>query len=136
MGALLAAESPDVVLTHWPLDTHFDHQVASLLTLAAHRASGETWPVYFYEVESGYQTMGFNPNAYVDITPTHEKKKAALLHKSQDAERFYRQYHEIMETFRGREIRVAAAEAFVRLPVGHGAGKLPAASLRKAAGSD
>lgn len=32
---LLAATSPDVVFTHWPVDTHMDHQVASVLTIRA-----------------------------------------------------------------------------------------------------
>src|SRR6059036_704645 len=46
MRRLLAAEHPDVVFTHWPVDTHMDHQVASVLTIRAwmgaacgHRAS-------------------------------------------------------------------------------------------------
>src|SRR5690348_7124298 len=32
---LLAASSPDIVFTHWPLDTHRDHRTASLLTYEA-----------------------------------------------------------------------------------------------------
>ena len=45
-----------------------------------------------------------------------EKKKAALFaHKSQDGEGIYKQHHEVMEAFRGREGGSAAAEAFVRL---------------------
>src|ERR1044072_3577782 len=35
MRRLLAAEHPDVVFTHWPVDTHMDHQVASVLTIRA-----------------------------------------------------------------------------------------------------
>src|SRR5665213_1030444 len=30
---LIANEKPDIVFTHWPLDAHKDHQVASLLTI-------------------------------------------------------------------------------------------------------
>ena len=45
-----------------------------------------------------------------------EKKKRALFaHVSQDGEAIYRQHHEGMETFRGREAGCAAAEAFARL---------------------
>ena len=33
--ALVLAEQPDVVLTHWPIDTHPDHQAASLLAFRA-----------------------------------------------------------------------------------------------------
>src|SRR5207237_7760353 len=32
MTQLLATAKPDVVFTHWPVDTHMDHQVASMLT--------------------------------------------------------------------------------------------------------
>ena len=60
--------------------------------------------------------MGFHPTDYVDITAVREKKKAALFaHKSQDGEGIYRQHHEVMENFRGRESGTTAAEAFVRL---------------------
>ena len=30
---LIKQEKPDIVFTHWPLDTHKDHQIASLLTI-------------------------------------------------------------------------------------------------------
>jgi LmbE family N-acetylglucosaminyl deacetylase len=126
LAALLAAEAPDVVFTHWPIDTHMDHQVASLLTLRAYVATGRRFPVYLFEVNTGSQTMGFTPAQFVDITGVREKKKAALFaHKSQDGQRIYRQHHEVMENFRGREAHVAAAEAFALLPSAVGAGRLP-----------
>src|SRR6266480_651840 len=31
MTKLLGSEEPDVVFAHWPIDTHMDHQIASLL---------------------------------------------------------------------------------------------------------
>jgi LmbE family N-acetylglucosaminyl deacetylase len=126
LAALLAAEQPDVVFTHWPIDTHPDHQAASILTIRAYLASRSRAPLYFFEVNSGYQTMGFAPTAYVDITPVREKKKAALFaHRSQNGEEIYRKHHEIMETFRGRELAVAAAEAFVTLARDNRNGRLP-----------
>jgi LmbE family N-acetylglucosaminyl deacetylase len=84
LAKLLSAEQPDVILTHWPIDTHPDHQAASLLTLRAHLASprGRS-SLYSFEVDTGAQTMGFLPTAFVDITAVLEKKKAALFaHKS------------------------------------------------------
>jgi LmbE family N-acetylglucosaminyl deacetylase len=52
----------------------------------------------------------------VDITATRDKKLAALLaHKSQNGEQIWKEHHEIMATFRGRELGVAAAEAFAGL---------------------
>jgi LmbE family N-acetylglucosaminyl deacetylase len=123
---LVAAEEPNVVFTHWPLDTHPDHQAASLLTLRAYLASGQRFPIYFFEVNSGSQTLGFQPTTYVDITATRERKKAALLsHRSQDGESIYRKHHGVMETFRGRELGVAAAEAFAALSRDSRSGRLP-----------
>src|SRR5262245_47359542 len=31
LGRLIAAEGPDVILTQWPIDSHPDHQAASML---------------------------------------------------------------------------------------------------------
>ena len=115
MTTLLAAEKPDVVLAHWPVDTHMDHQVASLLAIRACMVL-RTPRLYFFEVNSGSQTEGFLPNAYVDISSVVDKKKAALFaHVSQDGQAIWREHHEIMATWRGREIGVRAAEAFVQL---------------------
>jgi LmbE family N-acetylglucosaminyl deacetylase len=46
---LLKSERPDILLTHWPVDTHKDHQVASLLTMRARIALGQALPLYFFE---------------------------------------------------------------------------------------
>jgi LmbE family N-acetylglucosaminyl deacetylase len=117
LAQLLGAEEPDIVLTHWPIDTHADHQAASLLTVRAYVASPRRFALYFFEVNSGSQTLGFLPTIYVDITAVVEKKKAALFsHRSQDGERIWREHHAIMATFRGRELGVVAAEAFACLP--------------------
>jgi N-acetylglucosamine malate deacetylase 1 len=126
MAKLIDAEAPDVVFTHWPIDTHLDHEIASLLTIRAYVARARRFPVYFFEVDIGSQTMGFAPAHYVDITAVREKKKTALFaHKSQRGDNIYRDHHEVMENFRGREVRVAAAEAFVLLPSARGAARLP-----------
>jgi LmbE family N-acetylglucosaminyl deacetylase len=119
MSRLLAAENPDVIFTHWPVDTHMDHQVASMLTIRAWM-SLQTPRLYFYEVNSGSQTEGFLANTYVDISSLVEKKKAALFaHVSQDGAGIWREHHEIIAQWRGREAGVAAAEAFVHLNRDH-----------------
>lgn len=123
---LLAAEAPDLVFTQWPIDTHPDHQVASLLTLRAYWAGPKKFQIHFYEVDAGDQTQCFRPTAYIDITSVREKKKTALFaHKSQHGEEIYRRHHEVMENFRGREARVTAAEAFVHFASDTSVGRLP-----------
>ena len=123
---IVAAEAPDVLFTQWPIDTHPDHQVAALLSLRACYAAKLRFRLYFYEVNAGFQTQCFKPTDYVDIGAVREKKKAALFaHRSQGGEEIYRQHHEVMENFRGREARVQAAEAFVHYASDSSTGQPP-----------
>ena len=111
---LLTNERADIVLTHWPVDTHIDHQIASLLAFRAWLAARQSFSLFYFEVNAGEQTRLFLPTEYVDITPVRDQKKRALFaHVSQDGEAIYRDHHGPMEQFRGREIGVEAAEAFV-----------------------
>jgi LmbE family N-acetylglucosaminyl deacetylase len=126
LRALLASEKPDVVFTHWPIDTHFDHQAASMITLCAWRALEPRPRLYFFEVNTGSQSQGFAPDTYVDISQVIEKKKAALFaHKSQDGEGIWRDHHQPVAQFRGREAGVDAAEAFVHLSRDSKTARLP-----------
>ena len=126
MTQLLVTIKPDVVFTHWPVDTHMDHQVAAMLTIRAWMAR-RTFRLYFFEVNTGSQTEGFLPNTYVDISSAVEQKKAALFaHVSQDGQGIWREHHEIMAQWRGREAGVRAAEAFVHLNRDTGLSNLPA----------
>jgi LmbE family N-acetylglucosaminyl deacetylase len=121
---LIAAESPDVVFTHWPVDSHKDHQVASLLTIQTWVRAASKFALYFFEVCTGEQTMIFMPTDYVDISDTQEqKKKAVYCHTSQDPPGIYACGHASMEDFRGREAGVRAAEGFVRM-TGKGMGMI------------
>jgi N-acetylglucosamine malate deacetylase 1 len=115
MTRLLAAQKPNVIFGHWPVDTHMDHQVASVLTIRAWMGLKKC-SLYFFEVNTGSQTEGFLPNTYVDISSVVEQKKAALFaHVSQDGQAIWREHHEIMAHWRGREVALAVAEAFVHL---------------------
>jgi len=126
VAKLIFAEDPAVVFTHWPIDSHLDHQAASTLAYRAWLAARGRFELYYYEVDLGSQTIGFHPTDYVDITPMRETKKAALFaHRSQDGEAIYRDYHQPMENWRGREAGCGAAEAFVHLARVHSSSLLP-----------
>jgi LmbE family N-acetylglucosaminyl deacetylase len=113
---LLAAEKPDVVFTHWPLDTHPDHRACFSLTYGAWISGKKPFALYFYEVDLGSDTQCFKPTDYVDITATEPRKKAACMaHASQGPQGgFYTKDHEPMLHFRGMESGHKAAEAFIR----------------------
>jgi LmbE family N-acetylglucosaminyl deacetylase len=113
---LIAIEKPDILFTHWPLDSHKDHQVASLLGIQCWLRSGKKFALYFFEVCIGEQTFVFHPTDYVDITATQDQKKQAVYcHVSQDPPGIYQCGHAAMEDFRGREMGVKAAEAFIKM---------------------
>ncbi len=119
---LIGRENPDIVFCHWPIDTHKDHQCASLLTIQTWVRSPNKFMLYFYEVCSGEQTMVFHPTDFVDITDSQEqKRKAVYCHTSQDPASIYACGHAAMEDFRGRELGVKAAEGFVKM-TGKGVG--------------
>jgi LmbE family N-acetylglucosaminyl deacetylase len=57
----LDSERPNVVLTHWPIDTHRDHQACSLLVYDAWLRLGKAFSLYYFEVMSGQQSQNFSP---------------------------------------------------------------------------
>jgi LmbE family N-acetylglucosaminyl deacetylase len=123
---LIAAETPDVLFTHWPIDTHLDHQAASMLTFRAYLALAKKPHLAFFEVNTGSQSQGFFPNSYVDISGVVERKKSALFaHQSQNGEGIWKQHHEVVANFRGREAGFKAAEAFVHLNRAAASDRLP-----------
>lgn len=126
LQSLLAPEAPDILFTHWPVDTHMDHQVASILTIRSYLGLASHPELYLFEVNTGSQSLGFQPNTYVDVTAVLPKKKGALLaHKSQDGDNIWRTHHEPIAKFRGREAGVGAAEAFFHLDRKSAVNKLP-----------
>jgi LmbE family N-acetylglucosaminyl deacetylase len=110
---LIAAAQPDIVFTHWPIDTHSDHRTAAQLVYQAWQWSSEKFPVVYYEVMTGVQTHHFQPTTFIDISATWRQKRSAIYaHRSQGPDRFY-PYHEEMEKRRGEEANFERAEAFV-----------------------
>jgi N-acetylglucosamine malate deacetylase 1 len=110
---IIDAENPDVLFTHWPIDTHRDHRAASMLSYDAWLKSGKKFSLYYYEAELGGQTQTFNPTHYVNITATEELKRAACF-VCQSTIKGWWPLHEEMLRFRGLERGCKAAEAFIR----------------------
>ncbi len=93
---------PDIVVTHWPLDTHPNHHVVSSLVWQAYIRKGG-WNLYFFEVMTDQQSIAFRPELYLDIEEVQDLKKRALdRHKSQDPEEIW-DAHERMHRRRGSD---------------------------------
>jgi len=121
---VLEEEKPDALLVHWPVDTHRDHRIASVLAYDAWLALGRAFDLYYGEVLTGEQTQQFAPTHRVDIGAAVEKKRAACFaHASQGPDEFWPQ-HDRMQRFRGLERGSAAAEAFALHPQSPRAGAL------------
>ena len=111
---LLAAEKPDIVFAPWPIDSHRDHRATSLLVYDTWLKMNKGFELYYTEVMSGIQSQNFSPTRLVDITKTEARKRqACYAHASQNPKEFYG-VHELMNRFRGSELGVTYAEAFVR----------------------
>ncbi len=116
MQRAIDAEKPDIVITHWPVDSHADHRVCSSLVYDAWRRLGYTFELYYCEAMTGLQSQSFHPTDYVDISEFADKKReACYCHISQDPDSWVDDWHGGMAKFRGREIGVAQAEAFIHL---------------------
>lgn len=114
MKALIEAEQPDLVITHWPIDSHRDHRVCSILVYDAWRQTKYSFDLFYGEVMTGLQTQTFAPNHWVNISQQHEQKvKAYYCHQSQDMP-VVQEWHDAMEILRGMECHTKYAEAFVK----------------------
>ena len=112
--ALIEREKPDMVITHWPIDSHRDHRVCAVLVYDAWRQSGYSFDLYYGEVMTGLQTQNFTPTLWVDITDHHNKKvEAYMCHQSQGMDEV-QEYHDTMERMRGMEHQTHHAEAFIK----------------------
>lgn len=112
---VIAEVKPDFIFCHYPDDTHQDHRHLAQAVISATRYVRN---VLFYE---GPTTQNFNPQIFVDISDTIERKIQALeAHRSQVTKTNIENLT-IMEVarstanFRGTQGRVKYAEAFSSL---------------------
>jgi LmbE family N-acetylglucosaminyl deacetylase len=121
---------PDIVVTHWPLDTHPNHHATSSLVWQCYERKGG-WNLYFFEVMTDQQTIAFAPDLYLDIAPYRETKKRALdQHKSQAPPSIWA-VHDRMHRRRGTECGVDFAEAYLLVEPKAGCPLLPVSFLAR-----
>ena len=53
MKTVIEREKPDVVFTHWPIDSHRDHRICGILTYDAWRQLGHSFDLYYHEAMTG-----------------------------------------------------------------------------------
>jgi len=112
--AHIDAFQPDMILTHWPHDTHQDHRRGALATLSASRWY-PSLALYEPMMPAGRSYVGFRPQLYVDVSDFFERKMAALKAHASQYQKFGEAWIQAVEArsrFRGYEIGVAYAEAF------------------------
>jgi N-acetylglucosamine malate deacetylase 1 len=120
--------SPDVIFTNWPGDMSTDHNVTGttvgrmMLSLPGKNVPADEPPVqkvpslFYWDTAAG---VGFQPEVYVDVSSTMERKLQALaLHKSQFAwmetfqEASLTDHCRVLGEFRGLAIGRRYAEGF------------------------
>lgn len=111
---IIVAESPDAIFIHWPIDSHPDHRAIANLAFESWNRVKRSFPLYYYEVSNGGDTMDFAPPThYVDISAVADVKKAACYaHASQNPDFFYG-VQDTVAAFRGLTIGCKRAEAFI-----------------------
>ena len=113
VAAWLKRVKPDVVVTHWPLDTHPNHHVTSSLVWQCYLRESR-WGLYFFEVMTGQQSLNFRPDLYLDVGTVRDLKRRALdCHRSQNPGTIW-EVHEAMHRRCGTECGVQHAEAYLR----------------------
>ena len=123
------------MVTHWPLDTHPNHHVVSSLVWQCYQRQGSC-SLYFFEVMTDQQTIGFAPNLFLDIAPVRDVKKRSLdAHKSQGPDEIW-QFHERMHRRRGAECGVEFAEAYTLVEAKEGCPLLPLSFLARRTPTD
>ncbi|MCA1726656.1 MAG: PIG-L family deacetylase [Actinobacteria bacterium] len=105
---------PDIILTHWPFDTHQDHRNTGLASISAGRYFTS---ILMYEpmMPSGRSYVAFRPQLYVDVSDYISLKLDALRAHESQHRKYGDAWIEAVESrcrLRGFEMGVRYAEAF------------------------
>ncbi|MEE9121189.1 MAG: PIG-L deacetylase family protein [Syntrophobacteria bacterium] len=112
---VLGEVEPDLILVNYGDDTHQDHRILTQATMSATRYVRN---VLFFEVPT---TQNFNPQVFVDISDTLERKfkvleaHASQVMKTNIEDMYIIELARANATFRGIQGRVKFAEAFAPL---------------------
>jgi LmbE family N-acetylglucosaminyl deacetylase len=113
--ALLEARNPDVIYTHWNMDSHQDHNAVSLATISASRDNRCAVLMYEQTIPGGIVPWAFRGQSYVDISPYMPMKMESIArHKSQVRANgdLWVQGVKGRAMYRGYQINVEFAESF------------------------
>jgi len=112
----LAAETPDVVFSLWPLQFHPDHRAAGNLAFNAWLQSNMKFQFYFCETWAGEEetSQQFAPNRWVDIESVYDLSQKAIMANTLEGKALLDDF-ELSAKFRGKEYGCQYAEAFVRI---------------------
>ena len=115
-ATLLLEQKPDVVFTHWPMDTHRDHRAISALVLDAWLNSKKSFALYYYEVAE--DTLLFSATDFVDTTDLASRhREACYAHASQQPDKWFPLQVEI-KRYHGLQNGCGQAEAFFQVSRG------------------
>lgn len=106
--------NPDLIVTHWPHDTHQAHRATAMATLSAARHFRS---ILMYEpiFPSGRSYEAFHPQVYVSIDDHWQVKERALQAHASQRKKYGNTWLEAVKArsrFRGYDIGRTHAEAF------------------------
>jgi LmbE family N-acetylglucosaminyl deacetylase len=105
---------PNIILTHFPFDTHQDHIHTAQSTISAARRFNT---ILMYEPinQSGRGYVAFRPQVYIDISEVKDQKMKALQAHHSQHKKYGNSWLEAVEArarYRGFEMNAAYAECF------------------------
>lgn len=106
---LLKELKPRAVFGHWPIESHSDHMMSCAVLQKAVQLAKLGCEFYFFE--ESYDSKGFLPAHYVDISGVVEEKKRIIrLYESQNKDDLLVKFEMRNSAIRGERLRVVNPE--------------------------